>query len=399
VFATFGNVKRAVAAVVVCGSIAVWSPASAGVFGGFSGDGSRYLVGTDRVCKPLVSANEQPTCEKAAADRVASMKFRKGSLQAGQTAAYRATATATSIEIRGDQGIVFEWSAAAPRAKVTAVWAEPKLGLVAVEYQTRLGGQVVEEAIAVRVATAAPADAAATGAQPADRPAPAPDARVENAKVRAAIDAGRKLAKQKKHGDAIARYDAALAIEPDHPEPRYWRAVSRLATGKTAEAVADLTAIRDSADPRAPEWMVEARFAKEFAKLRADAGFRAAVGLDAADRQRSGFERAVGLGGKWEQAPIPCEEPRVNLRLDRDAKRKFELVITSKCGDGVDRTRLSGTWKAVGTSSLHLSFPNQGEGDEGLVCKIEVCRDSSREDCIRCQPEPDLEFLLRVVRR
>ena len=37
--------------------------------------------------------------------------------------------------------------------------------------------------------------------------------------------------------------------------------------------------------------------------------------------------------------------------------------------------------------------------DEGLVCEIELCRDSTREDCVRCQLDADLEILLRVVRR
>lgn len=410
-FATFANVSRAFVSAVLGSALILGAAgtALAGPFGGFSRDGSRYLVGQDKVCQPVTAPDQAPACEKASAEKVAELRFRKGELQSGAKAVYRARASASSIEVSGDAGAVFTWKAPGPVSKVTAVYAETKLGVVAIEFQTRLGSRTVEEAIAVRVG------GAQTGAQIEEgtgsvkvgqdpsgakkKPVAPPPKPKDDPKLRAAIDDGRKLAKKRKHAEAIARYDQALAIVPDHPEPRYWRAVSRLALGKTADAVADLTAIRDAAHPQAPEWMIEARFAKEFAKLRADAAFRAAVGLDGGNRERSAFERLVGLGGQWEQPPIPCEEPRVNLKLDRDAKRRFELVITSKCGDGVDKTRLTGTWRSTGSSELQLTFPNQGDQDEGMVCKLEVCRDSSREDCVRCQPEPDLEFLLRVVRR
>jgi hypothetical protein len=149
-----------------------------------------------------------------------------------------------------------------------------------------------------------------------------------------------------------------------------------------------------------PRWRIEARFDKAFKSLRANTRFRKAVGIDRdPSRPLSAYERLVGLGGQWEQASLPCEQPKVSLKLDRSRKRRFDLVIRSRCQGVVETTRLDGRWAGKGSDQLQLIFPNQDAADEGLMCRVELCADSSGEDCLRCRPDQDLEFLLRVVRR
>ena len=402
------SVRWLVFAALVAGLGGFPASALAGVFGGFADDGTAYLRGRDQICEPVTDGSSLPKCEQASASKVAARHFRRGAKQSGSRAVVSAKSHGSRIEVWADgDKPELTWSSTSAVSEIVAVYLHEKHGLVAVEYRTRLGGRTLDDVVVFRVdsvKTRGKVGGGGTGTMssggktdsPSDVAAPMPK---DDAAMVKAIAAGRKLARRRKHAAAIAQYESAAAVAPDHPEPHYQMALSYAGLKDDKKAIAHLEKVRDSKHPRAAEWMIDARFAREFKKLRADNAFRRAVGLDSSvKREKSAYERVVGLGGQWEQAAIQCEDPQVNLDLDRK-NRKFKLVIKSKCAGGTDVTRLGGTWNVRGKAKLLLTFPNQGSDADALTCQVELCRDSSGEDCIRCQPEPDLEFLLRVVRR
>lgn len=237
-------------------------------------------------------------------------------------------------------------------------------------------------------AGAGKAPQAAPGSAAQKAPADAP------AVARALAAADRQL-KRRRWKQAEAAYRKVLAQDGDHPAARYGLAVALIHQKKTAEAIAALQELGRSSRPDAPPWRVEARLGKHFESLRADPAFRRAVGIDPDPaRPPTAYERLVGQGGTWEQAGMPCQEPQVTLSLDRK-KKKFSLVIRTRCQGMDDRTRLGGTWAAAGTDRLALTFPNQGGPDERLECSLAP---DGGEDALTCALE-DLSFTMRVVRR
>ena len=110
------------------------------------------------------------------------------------------------------------------------------------------------------------------------------------------------------------------------------------------------------------------------------------------------YERLVGKGGHWEQASVPCDQPKVFLDLE-PKDRSFALTIESRCRGRSNVTELAGPWTSRGRDRLILTFPTPKGADETLVCPIDTCDDGSGEDCLRCQPARDLSFVLRIVRR
>ena len=134
---------------------------------------------------------------------------------------------------------------------------------------------------------------------------------------------------------------------------------------------------------------------------RESSGFAVFRWLVALGLEKAARDRLVGQGGSWEQAAVPCERPRVHLALDPENTR-FELAIDSRCRGQSHVAEFDGRWDAEGADRLILMFAEHGEGgglDESLTCRIDRCDDASGEDCIACQPAPDLAFELRVVRR
>jgi hypothetical protein len=123
--------------------------------------------------------------------------------------------------------------------------------------------------------------------------------------------------------------------------------------------------------------------------------FRWLVAIGLGDAAR---DRLVGQGGRWEQAAVPCERPKVFLALEIE-EPTFALAIESRCRGRSEVLDLEGAWEGRGSDRLVLTFPEPDAADEELVCAIARCDDHSGEDCIRCQPAPDLAFELRVVRR
>ena len=67
------------------------------------------------------------------------------------------------------------------------------------------------------------------------------------------LNIGIGLINDKKQADALAWFDKAIARFPQHPDGYYYRGISYLSLGKTAEAKTDLQKYSTIAPPTAPE--------------------------------------------------------------------------------------------------------------------------------------------------
>jgi predicted Zn-dependent protease len=67
------------------------------------------------------------------------------------------------------------------------------------------------------------------------------------------LNIGIGLINDKKHAEAVAWFDRAIARFPQHPDGYYYRGISKITLGKTAEAKADLEKYVSMAPPDAPE--------------------------------------------------------------------------------------------------------------------------------------------------
>ena len=67
------------------------------------------------------------------------------------------------------------------------------------------------------------------------------------------LNIGIGLINDKKQADALAWFDKAIARFPQHPDGYYYRGISYLSLGKTAEAKTDLQKYVTIAPPTAPE--------------------------------------------------------------------------------------------------------------------------------------------------
>lgn len=405
---------RLLVLVIASGAVVVAAPAHAGPFGGFSADQSRYLSGQDRICAPVPVADGKsraaPHCEQADAGRVAASKFRRGRAQQGAQATYDASFRGTDITIarRPDGQAVVVWTAIDPIARITGVYVSEGGKLVAVEYQSRFGGRMRTDTVAF-VLPGAPAVAAPEPAAGAPEPAAAGAERGRaeppgvgpadpaDPRIGELLDRARRADRKGGAGAAADAYRKVLVIAPDHPEARYGLARSLVRQGKRDAAVDELRALADAGHADAIVWLVEARFDKAFARLRAHAGFRAATGLapDPA-RPRTRYERLVGFSSTWEQPEVKCEQAQVALHLAR-LERTFDLRITSRCRGYEDETRLSGRWRLGTADRVELVFPNPESAEEILTCQLDAC--TAGEDCLRCGEDADLAFTLRPVRR
>ncbi len=367
--------------------------ASAGLFGGFTKDGC-VLRGDSQVCMP-VTASKAGTCSTKSANELAKIKLSPGIKQVGKSGLVMAQTQGTKLVVLAteNQAQVGLWDGQEVLGKVGDVYLHASKRWVAIEFQSRFAGRLVDDLvvlpISLPVASVAPKKSSVTTAKPVDSP-----------EARKAIDEGKKLARKRRtHPHAQAAFLHALKLVPGHPEALFHLALLHVARKDTAATLQTLEKLAKSDHADMPRWRVEARFDVRFKSLRGDRRFRNAVGITRpAGDTPSLYERLVALGGRWEQETIPCEQPQVNLTLRRDAKQRFNLVIRSKCQGQSETTRLDGTWVAA-AGKLALRFPNMDSDDDKLSCQIERCTDNSGEDCLRCQPEPDLEFLLRIVRR
>lgn len=392
--------RRAIAALVV----GLFGPglaatAAAGTFGGFSRDGTSYLDGADRICRPARTGT--PVCRKASKEEVTRLGFRMGTAQRGANATVTAEASGSTIKIKDarTKALLLEWTSIDPVSRILAVYLADGGGLVAVDYEVRVSGRTASQTVGLPL-RGKDASPASTKPQPAppQLPAPPPPATLSPEQARAvaaSVKAGAAQLKKKKWAAAEAAYRKALATAGDHPAARFGLAAALAQQKKKAEAISELRLLARSPLPDAPEWLVEARASAHLAGLREDPDFRRAVGIDRdPDRQPSAYERLIGPGGTWEQTGQSCQSPTVSLKLDRKTK-KFVLLIRVRCQGDDETTRLGGTWAASGQSELTLTFPNAGGPDEKLICKL---TEAGSEDALGCTLE-DIVMDLRVVRR
>jgi hypothetical protein len=387
---------------IIATLVLVPTTASAGSFDGFAG--GRYLTGGDRLCTPVTSERANPSCKKLGAAEVARLGPKKPRPERGSSARITARSRGTAIEVLDADGkAAFRWDAGTPVGRVLNVYVDKSASVAVVEYESRFGGRTVVEAIGVKLPGGGPTpsrpdpDVARPGPD-ADKPAGPDLDEAAQKKLESALDRAERSLKRRRYKAAIAGANAALGIWDQSARALYALAAAELGSKDRSAAIAALERLAGSKDPAAPEYRVEARLAREFAAIRGDARYRKAVGITAdPSRLPTAYERLMGMGGKWEQRLIACEQPEVKLTLRRKLRR-FVLRIKGRCGGPAETTFLDGHWSASGTDVLKLKFPNQSVGDELLSCQVERCRDSSGEDCVRCKIEQD-EFLLRVVRR
>ncbi|MBL4637484.1 MAG: hypothetical protein JKY56_26745 [Kofleriaceae bacterium] len=388
--------------------LALPSVAAAEKFSGFTARGGKFAQGAE-LCTPVRGDFDTPNCRTAAKPNLA-----KGILQTGEHAlvVVKKTGTALLVLSKEDGSKLFRWDSGEVLTGIGDVYVDNSGCFVAVEYTLRIGGRIVDRVVVIalkkalnmgdlsgqlpRVADPTTTPPVVTTAKKPDKPVVAelPKGFVKELKE------GVKWAARRKHSKAIASFQKALTVVPKQPEALYRLARSHYLAKDADSSRKTLKILAEDKSQQGAKWRVEARYDKAFKALRSDGDFRKSVGIDRAVGEKiSSYERLVALGGKWEQESLPCEQPQVNLTLLRNKKRRFDLVIRSRCQGSKETTRLDGSWLASTNGGLHLKFPNTSSDDEDLVCQLELCSDGSGEDCLRCKPEPDIEFLLRVVRR
>jgi hypothetical protein len=385
---------------VLGGSLLVAGTAGADRFGGFSGVDRPYLVNQDRVCTPLKvtggAASGAPSCTQAPADAVARLSIKDPVLQVGPKATFAAAASGRAITVtRKASGTpVVTWSAVDPIGKVVEVYASQYQDRVAVAYTTRRLGKEVTDVIAfdlglgTGIDPTAPADPAGKGPVGPVAASPAPPA---DPKVTAAVAAARKAPAG---GKALAAWKAVLAQDGAHSEALFRVAVAQVAAKQAADALTTLGVLGGSTRPDAIEWLVEARFDRAFAAVRADAKFRAAVGLDR--KAASMYERMMGFGGQWEQTATACDRAEVHLSALRD--RTFKLRVKTACQGSTFEMPFKGTWRIEG-GGIVLSLPNKGKSTttaDETTCSFEPAGD---EEGLKCTIGRDLEFTVLPTRR
>ncbi|MEM9492648.1 MAG: tetratricopeptide repeat protein, partial [Myxococcota bacterium] len=346
-----------------------------------------------------------------------------------RTASHSAEARGAQLTVRAMSpagavvATVVTWKSLDPIARVIGVYRSAGGTLVAVEYEVRFGGRLRTEVVGFALPKAGQAEQAGTAgtmgrppgeaggtaagttrptgacsaAQPAGTGTGAGAAPTLSGEAQKALDRARRLAKRGRHSAALAAYRQVLASDGEHAEARYGvaRALARQRRGK--DAVAELKALAGSQRADAVVWLIEARFDRAFARLRSDAGFRAATGLDRpAGAARPLYERLVGFSRTWEQPEVKCEQEQINLDFDR-LKQTFVLRVTSRCGGYKDTVRLAGRWALGGSDRVTLTLPNKGGKDEVLQCALSACGDG--EDCLSCGVDGELSFTVRPVRR
>jgi hypothetical protein len=398
---------RRIAIALPLGLLALGAIARADTFGGFSGVDRPYLVNQDRVCTPIVVANSTatgaPRCDKAGADAIAHLSIKPPIVQSGPRASFVAQASGRTITVsRKTGGVAVTWNAPDPVLKIVETYASQYDDRVAVAYNVRRAGKEVTDIVAFDLGQNQTAikdptkDPLKDPAMDATKDAPARDAPPDTApppddpRITKAVAGARGAPKPK----ALAAWKAVLALDAANSEALDRSAAAELAAKHTAEALAALATLAASTRGDAIEWLVEARFAPEFAALRADPKFRATVGLDR--KPATSYERLMGFGGEWEQTGTSCDKPEVRFNASRD--RKFKLRVKTRCEGAQYDTTFRGTWRIAGDRVV-LVLPTQGKqasaADEA-TCGFETAGD---EEGLRCALGHDIDFLVLPTRR
>jgi hypothetical protein len=381
---------RATLAMLLVAGLA--GPALADTFGGFSGVDRPYLVNQDKVCTPLPvtagAASGAPRCEKAGADVVAKLSIKDPITQRGLKASFAATASGRTVTVTRKTGEkIVTWTAPDPVGKIVEVYASQYDDRVAVAYTVRRMGKEVTDVVAFDLGK--PAQALPSADPAATTPAAGASAPADPV-VAKAVAAARKAPK----GKALAAWKAVLAADAQHPEAMYRIAALQVAAKQTADALATISTLASSSRVDAIEWLVEARFDRAFAPLRADATFRTKVGLDR--KPASSYERLMGFGGQWEQTGTSCDKPEVRFTATRD--RVVRIRVISRCEGQVYNLPFKGSWRLDGNRVV-LTFPTRGKqvttADEA-GCQFEAVGD---EDALRCALDRDIDFVVLPARR
>lgn len=371
--------------------LVVATPAAADTFGGFSGVDRPYLVNQDRVCGPLVVkdgvATGAPACEQAAADVVAKLSIKAPVVQRGLKATFVAKASGKTLTVTSSTGdVVATWDSVDPIGKIVEVYTSQYEDRVAVAYTVRSLGKEVTDVVAFElVKTTGKTDPTAPATTPTTAP-PTTTAPPDDPAVTKALAAARKAPSAK-------AWNAVLAVDAAQSEARY-RLAALAAAKQPGAALAALDALAKSPRPDAIEWLVDARFDPAFATLRADAKFRAAVGLDR--KPTATYERVMGFGGQFEQTGTCGEKPEVRLVLARD--RSFKLAVKMMCEGHGFETAFKGTWRLDG-DGIVLTVPTKGQKPspkDDAPCKLEHAGD---EDALHCVVGRDLDFVVLPARR
>jgi hypothetical protein len=374
------------------------TPAAANTFGGFSGVDKPYLVNQDKICMPLAvtagAAKGAPLCETVAADVKARLSIKEPNAQRGIKASFAATASGRTLTVTKKTGeALVTWQAPDAIGKIVEVYASQYEDRVAVAYTTRRLGKQVTDVVAFElVKTMSSTETPVTPTTGTPTPTttttttPAPPA---DPKLDKALATARKASKAK----AQAAWQAVLAIDGSNSEARYGLATFAIGHKRTGDAIAQLETLAKSTREDAIEWLVEARFDKAFAGVRADAKFRAAVGLDRASV--SPYEKLMGFGGQWEQTGTSCDAPEVRLTISR--RRTFKLKVKSACRGQVFEMPFKGTWR-ISQDGIVLVLPTKGKATakDEAPCTFEKAHD---EDALHCVIDKDLDFTVLPTRR
>jgi hypothetical protein len=400
--------RRALPLSLVLAGLTAWAgTAAADTFGGFSGVDTPYLVNRDRLCTPLAVAGGKatgaPACEKdVSADVIAKLSIKEPIVQRGPKANFAATASGKTLTVtkKSASAPVVTWTAAEPIAKVVEVYASQYEDRVAVTYAVRKLGKEVIEVVAFELVKTTGRDATVTPqpttpqptpTNPTPQPAPGPTTTAPaDPKLTKAVEAARKASKAK----AVAAWQSVLAIDAQHSEAQFQIAAHKAASKQTGDAIGALEKLSKSSRGDAIEWLIEARFDRAFAAIRADAKFRSAVGLDR--KPSTPYERLMGFGGQWEQTGTSCESPEVRLDLKRD--RTFKVVVKSVCRGHVSQLPFKGTWRTDG-DNVTLTLPTKGKQatvKDEAPCVFDRQGD---EDALTCVLDKDLEFTVLPTRR
>ena len=386
--------------VLVATTISLGGTAYADTFGGFSSIDVPYLVNQDRLCTPLEVVNGKatgaPKCDKAAADDIAKATIKPGVIQSGAKATFAASAAGSTLTITRDGSPVVVWKPPDPIGKVIDVLASPHEDRVAVTYTTRALGKETTSVVAFTLVKTTGRDPTAidpnaTSKAPGATIAPPAATPKDDPAVTKAVEAARKADKKK----ALAAWQAVQALDADHSEARYRIAVIDAAAKHTAEAIALLGDLAKSSRGDAIEWLVEARFDPAFAPIRADAKYRAAVGLDRP--AATGYERVMGFGGQWEQTGTSCDTPEIRLVLKRD--RSVKLNVKSSCNGQVYDIPFRGTWRLEDADRLTLIMPTKGQAASAKDEAPCTLKKHGEEDQLHCVVGKDLEFDVLPTRR
>jgi hypothetical protein len=122
--------------------------AAAGVFGGFA-EGDRYRKGSDTLCTASAKQDATPVCEAASVAALAKLSFQMGTKQQGQRSAVSVQKKGSKLAVTAadDGSALAAWDAGQVIGGVGDVFLSPDKRWVAIEYQTRFAGRVVEDLV------------------------------------------------------------------------------------------------------------------------------------------------------------------------------------------------------------------------------------------------------------